>query len=95
MRQTEALRRKRAELASSTGAGVLGMGVGTLLAHWMSFHALPMVVVGVLLHGWGMLERHRLDRAVEMPLWSRALFWLCWIVLAILMIWIGLRALTG
>jgi hypothetical protein len=72
MRQTEALRRKRAELAMS-----------------------PMVVVGVLLHIWGMLDRHRFVRAVDMPLWSRALFRLCWIVLAILMTWMGLGALKG
>lgn len=88
-------RKKRSELASSTGAGVLGAGLGALLAEWVAAYALLLLLIGVLLHGWGMLEKHRLDAGGEIPLWSTALYWLCWIVLATLMIWIGLEAFRG
>ena len=88
-------RQKRAELAGSTGAGVLGAGLGALLAQWTAPYALLLLVVGVLMHGWGMLEKHRLEAGAEIPLWSKALYWLCWIVLAILIIWIGLKAFRG
>jgi hypothetical protein len=47
------------------------------------------------MHGWGMLENHRLEARAETPPWSTGLYWLCWIVLAALMIWIGLKAFGG
>lgn len=86
---------RRAELASSSGAGVLGAGLGALLAHWIGGSALALVVAGVLLHGWGMLERHRLQAGAEIPRWSRSLYWVCWVFLAILTVWIGLKAFRG
>ena len=91
----EASRRKRAELAGSTGAGVLGAGVGALLAQWAAPYGLLLILVGVLMHGWGMLERHRLEVGVKIPLWSTALYWLCWMVLAVLAIWVGLKVFRG
>jgi hypothetical protein len=95
MTRTDASRAKRAELAGSTGAGVLGAGLGLLLAQWAAPYALPLMLAGVLMHGWGMLEKHRLEAGAEIPLWSKALYWLCWIVLGILMIWIGIRVFRG
>jgi uncharacterized membrane protein YecN with MAPEG domain len=86
---------KRAELAGSTGAGVLGVALGTLLAQWTASYAGVLLVFGALLHGWGMLERRRLDAGAQLPLWSSALYWLCWIVLAALVIWIAIKALEG
>lgn len=62
MTRTDASRAKRAELAGSTGAGALGAGLGVLLAQWAAPYALPLILVGVLMHGWGMLEKHRLSR---------------------------------
>jgi hypothetical protein len=88
-------RHKRAELAGSTGAGVLGAGVGVLLAQWAAPYALLLILVGILLHGWGMLEKHRLEAGAGIPLWSKTLYWLCWIVLAVLVIWIGLTVFRG
>lgn len=91
----QATRQKRAELAGSMGTGVLGAGLGALLAQWAAAYALLLLVVGVLLHAWGMLEKHRLEAGGEIPVWSTALYWLCWIVLVLLTIWIGLEAFLG
>jgi hypothetical protein len=86
-------RQKHADLASSGGAGVLGAGLGALLADWAAPYAMALLALGALLHGWGMLEKRRLDAGAALPLWSRSLYWLCWIVLAALMVWMGFHAL--
>jgi hypothetical protein len=88
-------RQKRAELAGSAGAGVLGIGLGALLAQWAAPFAVVLLVLGVLLHGWGMVEKHRLEAGATSPSWSKALYWICWVLLALLMIWIGFRRLRG
>ena len=66
---------KRAELAGSAGAGVLGVGLGALLAQWVGPFAVLLLVLGVLLHGWGMVETHRLEAGAASPAWSKALYW--------------------
>ena len=88
-------RQKRAELAGSAGAGVLGAGIGALLAQWVAPFAVALLVLGVLLHGWGMVEKHRLEAGATSPSWSRALYWVCWVLLAILMMWIGFKSWRG
>ncbi|HKQ29161.1 MAG TPA: hypothetical protein VJT77_11220 [Burkholderiales bacterium] len=92
MTRTVVLRQNRAELAGATGAGVLGVGLGALLAQWTAQYAVPLLIVGVLLHGWGMLEKQRLEAGVDVPLWSTALYWACWAVLAVLIVWIVVKA---
>jgi hypothetical protein len=93
MTRMVALRQKRAEHPGATGAGVLGVGLGALLAQWIAQYAMLLLVMGALLHGWGMLEKHRLETRADVPLWSTALYWACWVILALLMVWIALRAL--
>ena len=93
MTRAVVLRQKRAELASAIGAGVLGVGLGALLAQWTAPYAVLLLVVGVLLHGWGMLEKHRMEAGADVTLWSAALYWACWAALAVLIVWILLRAL--
>lgn len=76
-------RRKQIELAASAGAGILGAGVGVLLGTWLAGAAVPLVVIGAALHGWGMLARHQAERqaGAALPRWSLALYWSCWIAL--------------
>ena len=85
-------RRKRAQLVSSTGAGVLGFALGAMLAQWSAPYALPLLAVGVLMHAWGMLETKREEAGTVVPLWSGLLYWLCWIGLAMLIGWMVLPA---
>ncbi|MCD6042160.1 MAG: hypothetical protein K0R40_1763 [Burkholderiales bacterium] len=88
----QASRQKRAELAGAVGAGTLGVGLGALLAEWAAAYALFLLVVGVFLHGWGMLEKRRLEAGGDIPAWANVLYWLCWVALAALMAWLAIRA---
>ena len=83
---TRYARSKRADLASSSGAGLLGAGLATLLGLAGLAWTLGLVVVGSLLHGWGMVERRRLEREAGAPArwWWDALWWGCWLTLAAL-----------
>jgi hypothetical protein len=81
--QTQIHRRKQLDLASDAGAGVLGIGgLGALLGQWVTRYVVLLVVLGMLLHGWGMVENRRLEMGAAIPLWATAMYWLCWILLA-------------
>jgi hypothetical protein len=81
---------KAAELASALGAIVLGAGLALVLPVGLRAYALPLLVVGVLVHGAGMTLKYRLDGRDGPPLWwERALFWLCWACLAALGLWLA------
>ena len=75
---------RRAEILSTTGAGVLGAGIGLLLARWLASLALALFAVGIAAHAWGMYARHRLDSrtGVVRARWEEPVYWLCWIALA-------------
>lgn len=84
-----AARRKAAELLSTTGALVLGVGIGLLVPAVGTVVAWLAIALGVLSHGWGMYERHRLDLqgGTVLPWWASLLYWLCWIGLAALAVY--------
>jgi hypothetical protein len=49
----------------------------------LSAAAVPLVLVGVAVHGWAMYDKRRLERGVvERHWWIEALYWLCWVLLA-------------
>lgn len=77
-------RLRRAELLSTTGAVVLGLGLGLLLARWISAFALPLLAAGIAAHAWGMFARRRVESAgtVRRAWWEDALYWLCWLAMA-------------
>jgi uncharacterized membrane protein YozB (DUF420 family) len=72
-------RLKGAELTSSIGAGVLGAGLALLVAHRLATQAIPILLVGLLMHVRGTFDKHRLEgRAGAPPLWwARLLWWGC------------------
>lgn len=74
---------RRAEILSTTGAGVLGAGIGLLLGRWLAPFALALLVVGIAAHAWGMYARHQLDSrtGVVRARWEEPVYWLCWIAL--------------
>ena len=82
---------KAAELTSGIGAVVLGIGLGVLLARFIGPAAGVVAAVGVLLHGFGMWDKHRLeagmptadDRAVV------ALYWACWLLLSGVLVYLA------
>lgn len=78
-------RLKRADLVSGLGAVLLGLGLGVLVAQYLAAFALPLLGLGLAIHGWGMFDKHRLQRRSEPvpPWWSEALYWICWAGLAV------------
>lgn len=77
-------RLRLADLTSSVGAGVLGIGVGALFGPKLAFLAIPVLLTGAAMHAVGMLDKHRLEGrlGVARPWWSTTLYWLCWLALA-------------
>lgn len=87
---------KGADLASGLGAIVLGAGLGQLAPQDLRDLAVPLLVVGIVVHGVGMSLKHRFDRAARQPLWwEAALFWLCWACLAGMAVWLVARSLAA
>lgn len=83
---------KRAELLSSFGAGILGAGIGLLLASLLTRYTLPILVLGLVSHSIGMFQQHRLEQGGSVRIWwADALYWLCWLALAALLLWIIIR----
>jgi hypothetical protein len=74
---------KRAQLLSTTGALALGIGLGLLLPGAVGPMTIPILVAGLLAHGWGMFETHLLERSSEVrrPRWAGVLYWVCWLAL--------------
>jgi hypothetical protein len=79
---------KRAELLSSVGAGVLGAGLALLLPTVLTSYAVAILLVGLVAHAWGMFQKHQLERQVEgvRLWWAEAVYWLCWLALAVLVL---------
>ena len=86
---------KSAELLSGGGAIVLGAGLGLLAPMLMQRYALPLLSVGVILHGAGMTLKHRLEAGDhELQWWDRALFWACWSALLATLGWVACLLVT-
>jgi hypothetical protein len=77
-------RLKRAELTSGVGALVLGVGLGALAPDWFASTAGFMVLAGVVVHAFGMWDKHRLEAQAqaESGPWVVALYWVCRLLLA-------------
>lgn len=71
-------RLRLAELSSGLGAGVLGLGIGVLTALYLQGLGLPILIAGLILHAWGMTDKHRLEVKAGAPgvWWSTVLYWI-------------------
>lgn len=81
---------KRAELLSGVGAVVLGMGLGLLFANSLKPYLIPILLVGLVMHAWGMFDKHRSENAPAKasPWWSELLYWVCWVALLALVLFV-------
>lgn len=88
---------KGAELASTIGVGVLGLGLGAAFSAWIASYSAVLLLAGALLHGTGMLLKHRIERRSgdRIAGWMVALYWLCWLFLFGLLIYIVSERLQG
>lgn len=75
--------RNAAALLSTTGALVLGVGVGALLGDAVGRVAWILAAVGLVAHLWGMTASRRLqrDRGYRFARWETAGYWLCWLLI--------------
>ena len=90
-------RLRLAELTSSLGAGVLGLGIGVLIAGFLRGLGVPILIAGLLLHTWGMTDKHRLEAAEGSPTvwWSTLFYWICWVFLGALAVYVVARAIAS
>ena len=90
---THITRVKRAELLSSLGAGVLGAGIALLLPNQLAPYAIPILLLGLISHAVGMSQKHGLEKQGEVVRvwWAEALYWLCWLGLAALLVLMVVR----
>ncbi|MCI0488707.1 MAG: hypothetical protein L0229_19125 [Blastocatellia bacterium] len=86
---------RRAELLSSVGAGVLGAGLALLFAQALAPYSIPILLVGLFAHAWGMFQKHKLESqtAITRIWWAEALYWACWLALVVLLLVIAVREL--
>jgi hypothetical protein len=83
---------KKAELLSSFGAGILGAGIALLLANTLAGYALPILLLGLISHGVGMFQKHRLEQSGNLRIWwAESLYWFCWLALVALLFYIVIR----
>ena len=86
-------RLKVAELTSGAGALVLGLGLGSLFPDWLGPAAAVITVTGLVMHAFGMWDKHRIERheGDRNPIWVVALYWVCWLLLGIVLAIVFLR----
>lgn len=84
---------KRMDLLGGLGAGILGGGLALLFARWLESFAVPALLLGVATHGWAMYQKGRLERAegLSEPRWTLVTEGVCWVLLAVLALYIGYR----
>ena len=81
-------RLKIAEVTSGVGALVLGIGLGSLFSAWVADFAILITAIGLVLHAFGMWDKHRLESSTERvtPGWVTAAYWVCWVSLIVLVV---------
>lgn len=88
---------KKAEPLSGLGALVLGVGIGALLSGLLKAYAVPILLIGILTHAWGMFDKHMLQGISPQarPLWSEVLYWVCWLALLALIVFVAVGYLRS
>ena len=86
---------KLAELASTLGVGFLGFGLGIYFYQIYEWNAYVILVIGIILHAAGMYYKHSIETQTspegfktDTPVWFKMVYWLCWISIAIFLIYL-------
>jgi hypothetical protein len=77
--------------ASVFGAGILGFGLGVIFAGFARPYAFFIILLGIGLHSWGMYGLYADGKKDAL---SNALYWFCWLVLAVLAGYVAIRLLA-
>ena len=83
---------KRVDLLGTLGVLMLGVGAGAWFGEVLAKYIVLLLIGGGLLHAFSMYGKHRLEsaRGMALPPWYGFLYWLCWVLLAMLAVWLGL-----
>jgi hypothetical protein len=89
--QDKSQRVSLAEATSSIGAGILGMGLGVSFADYLRGFGTIIILLGAVMHAWGMLDMKRMEKAAgqRRPPWSAFLYVICWTALGLLALWLA------
>lgn len=82
---------KLLELVSVLGVGIIGFGLGALFVGYFKQYAVPIIGIGVLMHGLSMYKIH--SESKKESSWMKLLYWLCWVILAGLMLSMAINLL--
>lgn len=90
MAENKVNRLKIAELTSGIGAVILGVGLGAHFSNWFAGQSVLILVIGIIMHAWGMFDKNRLEKQADasIPSWSKALYIVCWVCLLLLGVYI-------
>lgn len=79
---------KRMEILSGVGAGAIGFGLGLLVPSGIGSIGAFVLFVGIAMHAYGMYQKHALQAAegAELPRWALIVEWVCWLLLAALLL---------
>ena len=63
--------------------------VSAAAAFWLQRYTTFILLAGVIINGWVMFDKHRLDQSARTDdVWlSNVLYWICWGMLAVLLFW--------
>ena len=68
----------------------MGAGLALIAPEAIRVYAVPLLGVGLVVHGAGMTLKYRLEGRERPPVWwERLLFWLCWVCLVALGLWMA------
>jgi len=51
--------------ASLFGASFIAFGLGVLLAGYLAWLAIPALIIGIVMHGWGMYRIHQRNNSTS------------------------------
>jgi len=74
-----------ASLLSTTGALVLGLGLGALIGERLGDAAWLVAAAGLVAHLWGMAAGHRIRRGQgrDFARWEVWGYWTCWVLIVL------------
>jgi hypothetical protein len=69
---------------SAIGAAIAGVGVGVAFASALRAAMWPLVLIGLVVHLWGMVGAHRLNAAAYRPSRAELIgYWVCWVIIGV------------
>ncbi len=79
---------------SAMGIGIFALGVGAILAPYISRFSVLFIIVGLLAHSWGMYKMHKTQGKTQKALGMQIAYWICWVALIAVLTYMLLKLFT-